>query len=112
VVAYYSGSAGSVRKNEAPSRVAKGLASHPIGVILLARLALNRREQETGLGKALFVVLCRARPVQRMRLERALFWSMPSTTRRFGFTLDLASNARRSIQGRLLMKDLRICCDS
>jgi len=52
VVAYYSLTAGSVRKEESPARVAKGLASHPIGVILLARLTVDRTEQGQGLGKA------------------------------------------------------------
>lgn len=53
VVGYYSLTAGSVRPEEAPARVAKGLAKHPIGVILLARLAVDKREQGRGLGKAL-----------------------------------------------------------
>ncbi len=53
MVGYYSLTAGSVRSEEAPARVAKGLAKHPIGVILLARLAVDRREQGNGLGRAL-----------------------------------------------------------
>jgi GNAT superfamily N-acetyltransferase len=53
VVGYYSLSAGAVRKEESPARIAKGLAKHPIGVILLARLAIDRGEHGTGLGKAM-----------------------------------------------------------
>src|SRR5438105_2934364 len=53
VTGYYSLAAGSVRKEESPSRIAKGLADHPIGVILLARLAVNKGEQGSGVGKAL-----------------------------------------------------------
>jgi len=53
VIGYYALTAGSVRPEEAPSRVSKGLAKHPIGVILLARLATDKREQGKGLGKAL-----------------------------------------------------------
>lgn len=34
-------------------RIIKGLAKHPIGVILLARLAIDKQEQRRGLGKAL-----------------------------------------------------------
>jgi len=55
VVGYYSLSAGSVRKEESPARIAKGLAQHPIGVILLARLAIDRSEQRSGLGKMLLI---------------------------------------------------------
>ena len=53
IVGYYSLTAGSVRPEDAPERVSKGLAKHPIGVILLARLATDKREQGKGLGKAL-----------------------------------------------------------
>lgn len=53
VVGYYSLTAGSVRPEEAPARVAEGLAKHPIGVILLARIAVDKSEQGNGLGKAL-----------------------------------------------------------
>jgi GNAT superfamily N-acetyltransferase len=55
VVGYYSLAAGSVRKEESPARIAKGLANHPIGVILLARLAVDRSEHGAGLGKKLLV---------------------------------------------------------
>jgi GNAT superfamily N-acetyltransferase len=55
VVGYYSLSAGSVQKEESPARIAKGLARHPIGVILLARLAVDRNERGAGLGKTLLI---------------------------------------------------------
>jgi GNAT superfamily N-acetyltransferase len=53
VVGYYSLAPGSVRKQEAPARIAKGLANHPIGIILLARLAVDKTERGAGLGGAL-----------------------------------------------------------
>ena len=53
VVGYYTVTPGAVVTEDAPSRVAKGLARHPIPVIVLARLAIDRTEQGTGLGKAL-----------------------------------------------------------
>ena len=53
VVGYYSIAAGSVSKQEAPSRLGKGLPNQPIPVVLLGRLAVHRSEQGTGLGKAL-----------------------------------------------------------
>src|SRR5438105_12871993 len=55
VVGYYSLSAGSVRREESPARIAKGLAKHPIGVILLARLAIDRTEHGAGLGRTMLV---------------------------------------------------------
>src|ERR1700736_636920 len=53
VVGYYALTTGSVHKHESPERIAKGLANHPIGIVLLARLAVDTTQQGMGLGKAL-----------------------------------------------------------
>jgi GNAT superfamily N-acetyltransferase len=53
VVGYYSLAASSVRKEDASIRGAKGQPNHPIPVILLARLAIDKTEQHQGLGPAL-----------------------------------------------------------
>ena len=53
VAGYYALAAGSVYKQETPSRIAQGLANHPIGVVVLARFAVDRTQQAKGLGKAL-----------------------------------------------------------
>ncbi len=53
VVGYYTITPGSVTKKEAPQRVGKGLANHPIPVIILARLAVHKPEQSSGIGKGL-----------------------------------------------------------
>ena len=52
VVGYHSLVAGSVRKDEVTPRMAQGIANHPVGVILLARLAVAKNEHGRGLGKA------------------------------------------------------------
>ena len=53
VAGYYALTTGSVHRHESPRRIAQGLAGHPIGVVLLARLAVDRECQGFGLGKAL-----------------------------------------------------------
>ncbi|WP_123101560.1 GNAT family N-acetyltransferase [Acidithiobacillus sulfuriphilus] len=53
VVGFYSLAAGSVDPESAPPRVMKGLARHPVPVLILARLAVDRNHQGKGLGKAL-----------------------------------------------------------
>jgi predicted N-acetyltransferase YhbS len=53
VVGYYTLAAGSARRDIAPARVAKGLAAHPVPVILLARLAVDGGEKGKGLGAGL-----------------------------------------------------------
>jgi GNAT superfamily N-acetyltransferase len=52
-VGYFSLCAGSVARNDATERAAKYQPARPIGVILLARLAVDKKEQGQGLGKAL-----------------------------------------------------------
>ncbi len=53
VLGYYSLAAGAVAHDEAPERVRKGQARHPIPVILLARLAVDVSVHDRGLGAAL-----------------------------------------------------------
>jgi GNAT superfamily N-acetyltransferase len=52
VCAYYALCPASVRRVELPARHAQGTPD-PVGVILLARLAVDRRHQRQGLGRAL-----------------------------------------------------------
>lgn len=53
VVGYYTLAAGSVSREDSPQRVARGLGQYPVPVVLLARLAVDAREQGRGLGRAL-----------------------------------------------------------
>lgn len=54
VIGYYTLTPASVAHEDAPARVAKGLARHPIGVVLLARLAVDKAWQKgRGIGPAL-----------------------------------------------------------
>lgn len=113
-VGYYSLSAGSVRKDESPARIAKGLASHPIGVILLARLAVDRNQQGSGLGKTLLIdALSRAAEAAdaigaRAILVHAIDDDAAVFYRRFGFE----PSPLDPKQLLLLMKDLRLTLQS
>lgn len=53
IVGYYTLAFGSVSYDEAPSKIKKHLAKHPVPVIILARLAIDKPEQKSGLGKGL-----------------------------------------------------------
>lgn len=53
VVAYYSLVYGSLDQKLLPAKLVKGAGKYDIPVMLLARLAVDRREQGKGLGKAL-----------------------------------------------------------
>jgi GNAT superfamily N-acetyltransferase len=53
IVGYHTLAMGQVILEDAPDRLKKGLARHPIPIMLLARLATDRRWQGRGVGKAL-----------------------------------------------------------
>jgi GNAT superfamily N-acetyltransferase len=109
VVAYYSIATGSARREDAPIRVAKGLAHHPVPVILLTRLAVDEAEQGAGLGKAMLkdaliriaaaadIVGARAVLVHAIDAEAATFY------RHYGFE----PSPTNDLHLMLLMKDLR-----
>jgi GNAT superfamily N-acetyltransferase len=53
VIGYYTLAVGHVIREEAPERLTKGLARHPVPIMLLARLAVDHHWQGQGVGKAL-----------------------------------------------------------
>jgi len=53
VVGFYSLAVGSVEPENAAPRVIKGMARHPVPVMILARLAVDLKCQGVGLGRAL-----------------------------------------------------------
>lgn len=53
VVGYVSLTTGSVRREDAPKRHARGMPGHPIPTILIARLAVDHRHQSRRLGSRL-----------------------------------------------------------
>ncbi|MBI1831740.1 MAG: GNAT family N-acetyltransferase [Planctomycetes bacterium] len=109
VVAYYLLAAGSVRRDEATARVAKGLANHPVPIFLLARLAVDQGEKRKGVGAALLkdallrslqaadIVGCRAVLVHAKDQAAQAFY------RKFGFE----SSPVDEFHLFLLMKDIK-----
>lgn len=53
IVGYFALTIGSVRRAEASPKLVRGLPSYPVGMVLLARLAVDRRLQGRGLGALL-----------------------------------------------------------
>jgi GNAT superfamily N-acetyltransferase len=53
LVGYYTLAVGQVAREAAPERLTRGLARHPVPIMLLARLAVALSSQGQGVGKAL-----------------------------------------------------------
>lgn len=53
IAAYYALSAGQVGHESAPQRTIKGVANHPIPVVILTRFAVDLKFQGMGLGRAM-----------------------------------------------------------
>lgn len=53
VVGYFSLTMGSVLRADAPTKLVRGLPGYPVGMVLLARLAVDRHEQGQGTGARL-----------------------------------------------------------
>lgn len=109
VAGYHSLAAGSVRKDESPARIAKGLANHPIGIILLARLAVDKNAQGAGLGKALLAdALARANQAAEVIGARALLvHALDDEAAAFYAKFGFEHSPLDPKQLMLLMKDVR-----
>lgn len=53
VVGYFSLTMGSVLRAQAPAKLVRGMPAYPIGMVLLARLAVDRSQQGKGIGAML-----------------------------------------------------------
>lgn len=109
VVGYYSISAGSVKKQEATPRAAKGLANHPVPVAVLTRLAIDHTEQGKGLGKALLKdALLRIDQASKILGIRAvLVHAIDQAAREFYKKYDFEECPGNDLHLMLVMKDLR-----
>jgi GNAT superfamily N-acetyltransferase len=109
VAGYYSLTTGSVHKHESPTRIARGLASHPIGIVLLARLAVDQSQQGKGLGKGLlFDALTRIEQAAEIIGVRAVMvHAIDEVARRFYEHFEFEPSPVDPFQLLLLLKDLR-----
>src|SRR5262245_57529815 len=53
IIGYFSLTMGSVRREEAPRRLVRGMPGYPVGMVLLARLAVDQSQQGQGWGAVL-----------------------------------------------------------
>lgn len=109
VVGYYSIAAGSVLREAASTRMVRGLANHPVPVILLTRLAVDRSEQGKGLGKALLkdALVRIAGAAEIVGARAVLVHAIDAAAAQFYRRFDFEPSPVNDLHLMLLMKDLR-----
>jgi len=109
VLGYYALTAGSISREEAPARVAKGLAAHPIGVAVLGRLAVDLGQQGLGLGQTLLqdALLRIAQAGDAIAIRAVLVQAINEPARKFYSRFGFVSSTVDEMRMLLLMKDLR-----
>ena len=109
VVGYYSLAVGSVRPEESPKRTLKGLARHPVPVMILARLAVDRSEQGAGIGRALLkdALLRTAQAADIAGIRALVVHAKDENARRWYEQFDFEPSPTDPLHLFLLLKDLK-----
>ncbi len=109
VVGYYSLCVGGVDHAEVSDRVRKGLAKHPIPVMLIARLAVDRSEQGRGLGLALLknALLRTVQAADIAGIRALLVHAKDDEARQWYLNLDFEASPTDPYHLFLLIKDVR-----
>jgi GNAT superfamily N-acetyltransferase len=109
VMAYVSLTMGSIQRADAPAPLVRGMPAYPAGMVLIARLAVDRTEQGAGLGTRLLAdalrmaVLAGEAAAARLVVVDAADDSAARFCRRHGFTETLDHPLRLYRR----MKDIR-----
>jgi GNAT superfamily N-acetyltransferase len=109
VLGYHALTAGSISREEAPQRISKGLAAHPIGVAVMGRLGVDSTQQGKGLGVALLQdALLRVEQAAEMIAIRAvLVQAINEKARDFYTHFGFSPSPVDELRLMMLMKDLR-----
>lgn len=109
VVGYYSLAVGSIEHEIASKRTKKGLARHPIPVMILARLAVDLKYQEKKIGSGLLKdALLRTLQAAEHAGIRAIFvHAKDEKARNFYTHFDFEPSPVDTLKLMLLIKDIR-----
>jgi GNAT superfamily N-acetyltransferase len=109
VAGFYSLTVGGVDRASTPERVRKGLARHPVPVMILARLAVDAAHQRQGLGRALLknALLRTAQAADIAGIRCLLVHAKDDTARKWYENWEFESSPTDPYHLFLLLKDLK-----
>ena len=109
VVGFYSLAVGSVEPAAAAPRVIKGIPQHPVPVMILARLAVDLRQQGVGLGKALLkdALLRTSQAADIAGIRALLVHAKDESARQWYLNWEFEPSPSDPFHLFLLMKDLK-----
>ncbi len=109
VCGYHAITVGAISREDAPERIAKGLAAHPVGVAVLARLAVDLSQQGKGLGVTLLQDALRRieAAADEIGIRAVSVQAIDEQARRFYLKFGFSPGPIDDMRLMLLMKDLR-----
>jgi GNAT superfamily N-acetyltransferase len=109
VAGYYSLSVGQVEHASAPTRLQKGLARHPIPVMLLARLAVHEDWQRRGVGRLLLAdaVVRTVRAAEIAGVRALAVHAKDENARRYYERYDFIASPSDPLHMFALLRDIR-----
>lgn len=109
IIGYHTLAVGHVILEDAPARFTKGLARHPVPIMLLARLATDRRWQGQGVGKALLrdAILRTLQAADIAGIRALAVHAKDETARQFYEHFDFVPSPTDPMHLFVLLKDVR-----
>jgi GNAT superfamily N-acetyltransferase len=109
VIGYYSLAVGQIEYADAPERLRKGLARHPVPVMLLARLAVDKNWQKKGVGRALLrdAVLRTLQAAEIAGIRALAVHAKDDAARRYYEQFDFEASPADPLHLLVLLKDIR-----
>ena len=109
VIGYYALAVGSVEQEQAPERIKKGLARHSIPIMLLTRLAVDRRWQKQGVGAGLLkdAMLRTLQAADIAGIRAIVVHAKDETARTFYQQFDFMPSQTDPLHLFMLLKDVR-----
>lgn len=109
VIGYYSLAVGSVEYEEAPERITKGLAHHPVPIALLAKLAVDQQWKKMGVGKGLLkdAMLRTLQAADILGIRAIMVHAKDNGVKEFYQHFDFIPSPSDPLQLMIILKDVR-----